>query len=218
MKAWYRKELGLLSLHRDSAPIEKRDFLICVQKARLQAFSESTIKAGWKATGLWPVSLAKPLFSRLLAENSNKAPGGPEKASDWHSKTPTFNWDLETSAVKWFTPKASRDLHGQLVVLQKLDGGERTTRRLLFDKIGKGFAEKDTLLAASEIKIKGLEARLDALRPKKRRKVEVSPNSRFAEIRGIQRAQIAAGREEIEEYYFNSSSKSLSENLYIFVQ
>ncbi len=58
-------------------------------------------------------------------------------------------------------------------------------RYLLFDKIGKGFVEKDILLIASEIKIKRLEAYLDTLRSKKRKKVEVSPNSWFTNVRGI---------------------------------
>lgn len=71
-------------------------------------------------------------------------------------------------------------------------------RRMPIQKIAKGFSEKEGLLVASEINVKALEAHLEATRPKKRKKVEVSPNSRFADIRAIQRAQIATGWEEIE--------------------
>lgn len=46
--------------------------------------------------------------------------------------------------------------------------------------------------------IKQLEARLDQLQPRKRRKVQTSLNSKFADIRAIQEAQITAGDQEIE--------------------
>ena len=55
----------------DSSPVGKQNFLACYYKARKEALSAKIIKAGWKATGLWPKSMAKPLLSSLLLENNN---------------------------------------------------------------------------------------------------------------------------------------------------
>jgi 4-hydroxybenzoate polyprenyltransferase len=43
-----------------------------IVEARKQAITAYNIKAGWRASGLWPINMAKPLMSRLLLENSNK--------------------------------------------------------------------------------------------------------------------------------------------------
>ena len=58
----------------------------------------------------------------------------------------------------------------------------------------KGFDEKDTLLANTLQRVEALEAQLEAIRPQKRRKVELSPNSKFADIEAIQRAQNATDK------------------------
>jgi hypothetical protein len=63
--------VGLLALLTDSSPIGKQNFLACYYKARKEALSAKIIKARWKATGLWPKLIAKPLLSPLLLENSN---------------------------------------------------------------------------------------------------------------------------------------------------
>ena len=69
----------------------------------------------------------------------------------------------------------------------------------LFRKIVKGFDEKDYALAQAELRIQQLEARVEQLQPRKRRKVRMSPNSKFADITAIKQAQIEAGDCEIEE-------------------
>ena len=52
----------------------KMAMIQCVRQARRDALITKNIKAGWKATGLWPVNMAKPLMSPLLMENSNQTP------------------------------------------------------------------------------------------------------------------------------------------------
>ena len=51
----------------------QKEFLTCYRKARQLAFTAKNIRSGWKSTGLWPVSIARPLLSPLLLENSTKA-------------------------------------------------------------------------------------------------------------------------------------------------
>jgi hypothetical protein len=48
-------------------------------------------------------------------------------------------------------------------------------------------------LATSQREIQTLEAQLEALRPRKKKKAQISPNSKFADIDAIYRAQVEAG-------------------------
>jgi 4-hydroxybenzoate polyprenyltransferase len=150
MKRFYRKEIGFLSDLTDSSPIGKQNFLICYQKARRDALTISNIKSGWKASGLWPVSSAKPLMSRLLLENSNQA---KEKAPEMQN-TPysASQFLVDSSQVQWSTPRKSRDLRDQIQIFTKLDT-DLSTNKLLFRKITKAFDEKDSLLATAERRV-----------------------------------------------------------------
>ena len=59
---------------------------------------------------------------------------------------------------------------------------------MLFRKVIKGINEKDYELGKANIRIKELEERLEYLRPKKKRKVQTSPNSKFIITRAIREA------------------------------
>jgi 4-hydroxybenzoate polyprenyltransferase len=202
LKAAYRKELGNLSLLSDSTPIGKRNFLLCYQKAREQSLIPKNIKAGWKATGLWPINMAKPLMSRLLLENSNNdsAPAPKDLIRE-----EGLVWNENISAIQWETPRKARDVRLQADIITRLGETDLPTRRQLFKKLAKGWDEKDYALAQAELRIKQLEAKIEGSQPKKRRKVRVSPNSKFASVRAIKVAQIEAGDREIEEGDSDSS-------------
>ncbi|KID59393.1 hypothetical protein MAN_10698, partial [Metarhizium hybridum] len=92
------------------------------------------------------------------------------------------------------------------------------TKRLLFRKITKGFDEKDSLLAKAQLQIQALETQLEAARPKRRRKVETSPNSRFADIKAIQHAQEKANVAENNKEDGEESEISENEKNCIVVQ
>ena len=119
LKHSYRKQIGYLSIQTDSSPVGKQNFLICYQKARKDGLTTSNIKSGWKASGLWPVSSAKPLISRLLLENSNK----PKEKAPEIQITPYSASQLlmDSSQVCWSTPRKSRDLRDQIQTFTKLD-------------------------------------------------------------------------------------------------
>ncbi len=90
LKHAYRKQLGFLSLLTDSTPLGKKYFLLYYRKARIDSLTAINIKAGWQASGLWPVRLAKPLISRLLLENSNKLVNRTPKPSE---EVPVLEWN-----------------------------------------------------------------------------------------------------------------------------
>ncbi|OAQ61378.1 transposase [Purpureocillium lilacinum] len=202
LKHYYRKQVGFLSLLTDSSPVGKQNFLSCYQRAREQALTTSITKGDWKATGLWPVSVAKPLLSPLLLENSNKrkkdAKNTPETSRGPFSAS---GWQSDASQIAWSTPRRPQDLKVQVLQFNQLDD-DVPTKRLLFRKITKGFDEKDGLLAKAQLQIQALETQLAAVKPKKRKRVETNPNSRFADIEAVRRAQaevIAAENEVLDE-------------------
>jgi hypothetical protein len=60
-------ELAAQEIQSDSSPIGKITFLNCYFKAREATMVESVIKLGWKASGLWPVNVSKPLLNPFVA-------------------------------------------------------------------------------------------------------------------------------------------------------
>jgi 4-hydroxybenzoate polyprenyltransferase len=197
LKAAYRKELGNLVNLTDSTVVGKRGFLDCYRRARLAGLTSQNIRSGWKVTGLWPVTMAKPLLSPLLLENSNKPailpvnPGTPIIAGSIAS----IQGGLRGAPVVWSTPRKARELRDSLDILTQ-QAQPTTTQRLLFHKIQKVFDEKDVQLATSQYKVQALEARIEAAKARKRKKVKTSPNSKFANIEAIYRAQVEAGEAE----------------------
>ncbi|KAF7909664.1 uncharacterized protein EAF01_003382 [Botrytis porri] len=198
LKSAYRIELNKLSLLSDSSPIGKRNFLSCYQKARIEGLTIQNIKSGWQASGLWPKNMAKPLMSRLLLENSNREVLSLNPESD---DDPILQWNIYSSDI--------------MIQEKEID---LPTRRLLFRKIIKGFDAKDYEPLEAENKIRKLEYQLDEALPRKRRKVVVSPNSKFAGIRAIRRTQIEAGDREDEVDDSSSAIESDSTGDFIEVQ
>jgi hypothetical protein len=188
--------VGSLALLTDSSPVGKQNFLTCYQKARKEALSAKTIKAGWKATGLWPKSMAKALMSPLLLENSNTSQSTLEALEGL-----PIGSIIESPQVDLYTPRKSTEIKAQVARFQELEDQGPSTQRLLFRKIVKGFEDQEATLANHSFRIQSLEVQLEKARPRKRRKVRTSPNSKFTDIAKIQQAQLAAGeaRPDIED-------------------
>ena len=91
------------------------------------------------------------------------------------------------------TPKRTGDLKRAFEAMDNNTKNNTRKSRHLIRKISKGLDEKDYQLAVQEERIKALEAQLATLQPRKRKKVKLSPNSKFVDIRAIQKAQIDAG-------------------------
>jgi hypothetical protein len=122
LKHHSRKEVGLYALLTDSSPIGKQNFLRCYHKARIEALCSKNIKAGWKATGLLPKSMAKPLMSPLLLENSNKVKETPQNTLGSQSidSISIRNQGNPGSPELWPTPKSSTQLKAHTARFQKL--------------------------------------------------------------------------------------------------
>ncbi|OHW97453.1 transposase [Colletotrichum incanum] len=193
VKAAYRKELGYLSQWNDSTIVGKRNFIGCYQKARLAGLTMDNIKSGWKYTGLWPVSMAKPLMSPLMLPST---PGPSDQACKGQSGSKEAEgWASASSAVAWSTPRKMKDLAGQLKLFTELDN-DASTQRLLFMKVKKGFSEQAYKLATAQHKLELLQAKVTSTAVRKRTAVQLDPNTKFANIKDIQKAQVEAGEKE----------------------
>jgi hypothetical protein len=135
-------------------------------------------------------------MNRLLLENSNKP---TEQATKTLEKELGPDWNVEGSFINWETPQRSKDIREQARQITKLGDTDTATCRVLFRKVAKGLDQKDFVIAQHELRIKQLEARVVQLEPRKRRKVQTSPNSKFVRIRAIRQAQIEAGDRQIDE-------------------
>ncbi|KAK0381608.1 hypothetical protein CLIM01_00974, partial [Colletotrichum limetticola] len=72
-----------------------------------------------------------------------------------------------------------------------------STQRLLFRKVKKGFTEQAWQLATAQQQLAFLRAQVTNTAVRKRRVVQVDPNTKFANIRDIHQAQIEAGEKEV---------------------
>ena len=134
-------------------------------------------------------------MSPLLLENSNKStnPSLPKP-----QETLILPPEVTNTSIEVQTLRAKKDLYIQIRTLASKLHNQLLTRRLLFKKVIKGIDKRDYELGKANMKIKELKERLEQLRPKKRRKVRTSPNSKFAITRAIKEAQIAARERQIE--------------------
>ncbi|KAK8118351.1 Short chain dehydrogenase asqE, partial [Apiospora kogelbergensis] len=139
-----------------------------------------------------PVLLEGSYGSTLKQENpewlENSWPlAGPDESNEAFY-TPRNN--TRGSDIIWSTPRKSVEFKEQ-VRLANLSEKHTTTQRQLFRKVRKAFDEREVQMATIKRQVEVLQTQIEAVRPKKRKKVDLSPNSRFATIEDIQRTQLA---------------------------
>ncbi|KAF4637374.1 hypothetical protein G7Y89_g725 [Cudoniella acicularis] len=179
------------------------------KKAGLNALTARNIKSGWQAVGLWPTNSIKPLINRLLLENSNNLEKESKKRK---AEEPLPDWNTDQSAFKVPTPKKLEDIREQVYSISRLGKATTPTARVLFRKVSKAIDQKNFVIAQHKRRIQQLEARVQQLEPRKRRKVKTSPNSKFAGIEAIKKAQIEAGNRQIEEEDSDRTIQLISTN------
>jgi hypothetical protein len=122
LKHIYRRYISDLTSIADSSQIGKISFLYNYNKARNKAIMKSNAYAGFKATGLWPVNVAKVLINPMVTTTPTPAVTPiPHTNEQYYSPTAT--------------PRSSIQLRK---ALQAIPGhfGKDPTVRLLFRKIG----------------------------------------------------------------------------------
>jgi hypothetical protein len=146
-------------------------------------------------------------MDRLLLENSNKQ---VERAPQALEKELVPEWNVDASFINWETPHKGEDIREQARQITRLGDADLATCQVIFRKVAKGLDKKDFVIAQHELRIKQLEARVVQLEPRKRRKVQTSPNSKFVGIQAIRKAQMEAGDRQIEDEDAESSEDNNS--------
>jgi hypothetical protein len=170
LKAAYRRLLGNLALLCDATPIGKRGFLRCYCQARADALIERNILSGWRATGLWPINIQKPLRNPLFPKEDDST---AEKPVSEASTVISIQHQIDI-----FTPIRSVQVQQQF----QMRGKQSIRSRLLVRKIGKSLDSKDVIITQQQERIKALELEVENIRPKKRVKVAQDPNECFIQI------------------------------------
>ena len=143
--------------------VGKRQFLKGYAYARTKAFTPYIITLGWRAAGLWPRNIAKPLMSRFILDNSSQDSRRAEiqqSAEDNRAKQRS-EVPMRMSQILWETPKQSRELAAQISTIKARIPTSPTTR-LFFRKLQKGYSVHEYDLATASQKIRQLEAQLEA--------------------------------------------------------
>jgi hypothetical protein len=193
LKKAYRRLVSDIAQWSDSTVLGKRLFLGAYRQARLEALSVKNIKSGWIAGGLWPICANKPLTSPLLLVNSSVgsrdlAEADEDSWEDIRPITPTKAF----SELSLSTPVNNKELLDRLRYLQ---GSRKVTRSVkrVQRQVLRMWNRETFERAISDRKVEGLEAKIEDMRPRTRKRVVVGPNQRFATIKDVQQAQIAAG-------------------------
>ncbi|KAM5342380.1 hypothetical protein ACJ41O_013346 [Fusarium nematophilum] len=178
VKNAYRREVSKLAGLADTTLLGKITFLRCYEKARKKGITYQNIIAGWKTSGQWPVSIAKPLMNSMTTE---------DETTDTRPKTPPEN-TKNTSETLFETPRSSAQLRKGLEDVLSSSQLDRTVRHFLV-KIGKGLDSQNAILASQDRELMLLRHENEELRPKKRKKVPVDQNERFAKVPDVLRAR-----------------------------
>jgi hypothetical protein len=175
LKRAYRRLLSDLSSIADSSHIGNITFLYTYDKARKEAITKSNALAGFKATGLWPVNLAKVLMNPMVTETPSPAvtANSPAKEQD-------------SSLLK--TPRSSVQLRRALEAVPATATQDPTVR-LLFRKIGSRLDSQNFEMEKQNREICVLQREREEYLPKRRKKVVYNPNAEFAKIPAIKKAR-----------------------------
>ena len=137
LKSRYRREIAHHACIDDSAPVKKRRFVQCYQKARTETFNPRLLCAGWAAAGLYPWNPSKDLNSSQIHTTNPPPPGTPKHPRDSRGDPSTI----------FPTPKHPRDIHRSI---QQLGSGLNREQRTVLQKASKAIGKLTAEQALTE--------------------------------------------------------------------
>lgn len=187
LKSTYRTAVDDYFFESGGGDSSKETFLQCYCKARKAAQTIQNIRSGWRATGLWPVNIQRPLENPLLpgSKNFNQDPSETSQPV-----TPT----REEPGPLFETPSAGAEVREQLQWFRQHGQGEVRDQQLFTRKIAKALDMKNVEMATLKGTIRAQEHTIARLRPRKRMKVATDPNGHFSRLPQVREAQERANR------------------------
>jgi 4-hydroxybenzoate polyprenyltransferase len=171
LKMIYRRELEMEAPLVEQGNTAKAAFLRCYYKARASAFTEEKIRAGWLASGLWPINVTRPLSSRYIIPDENEA----QATESGNPSTPPANESSQFPSLD--TPHKLSDV--MKLARAELGNTALTPRkRHLFRTIGKGLDERALRLALTTDGNRILNEKNNQSEVSKRKKVKLNPNQK----------------------------------------
>ncbi|KAH0174500.1 hypothetical protein KCU67_g732, partial [Aureobasidium melanogenum] len=183
LKSRYRSQIAALSSLDDASPIKKQRFVTCYNLARKETFTPRLLKTGWQAAGIYPFNPSKGLNSSQV------------QTSKPHQSTPPPHPEIHTLFT---TPKSSRHIHQATSSLRK-KAGEKQALYQVLHKAGHAIDTLNTNQVVLEHRNTQLQAQLDQIATKRRRRVPTNPNTQFANIDTIIMAREAQAVYEAQE-------------------
>jgi hypothetical protein len=175
LKSRYRTQIAALASLDDASPVKKQRFLTCYNSARKETFVPRLLRTGWKSAGLLP-------FNPLKGLNSSQVPGSKPRA-----KTPP---QQPIDPAFFTTPKSSRQVHQNTQFIRQIQGQKEALFQA-YKKAGFALDLVNTRNAQLEHQNLQQQAQIEALTVKRRKKVPVNPNTKFANIETIIQAREA---------------------------
>jgi DDE superfamily endonuclease. len=161
LKTEYRRQVGNFTALTDETRVGKARFLEFYAQARRIGLSKANIQSGWKATGLYPRNIDKPLGSRWVV-------------------IPKPPIDSQPSTSNISTPRRGRDL---VYLLAKKNNSPAS--RISVRKAARALDKIAIEVALRDREIERLKALLDQANPPKRRTIVRNPNDRFINLAQI---------------------------------
>ena len=158
LKMAYRALIGEYVALSDSTQVGKQQFLEFYAKARETGLRKENIRSGWRATGLWPVNINKPLTSWWVVTPKEVTPPPPETLD---IITPKRGGDI----VRLFANKSSSP-----------------ASRLSIRKAATALDKVAIELAMKDREIMQLRIQLEQAKPRKKRKIRQDPNEHFLSL------------------------------------
>ena len=183
LKAAYRKHLARLSQLTDSAPVDKINFIRCYAAARVDSLTKKNIESGFRVTGNWPINRIKALSHPEIKPDIEDRRDRPP--------TPRSSPPAEGEGIPPDTPTTSRQI-------KDLGKYEAPSVRRKFQKAAKAYDAISMELVLREERIRELEAQLERVQPRKRRKIP-NPNRTFMTLSECLARGLELTFEDVEE-------------------
>ncbi|CAG5137170.1 uncharacterized protein ALTATR162_LOCUS46 [Alternaria atra] len=158
LKTAYRRFVSEYTAWTDKTKLGKAKFLSFYAEARKIGLREQCIQSGWKATGLYPKNVRKPLGSRWVVVRERPSTPPP---STTDIRTPKRGSDV----VKLFSGKSFSP----------------NTRRCVW-LTATAFDRTSIMVTMQDREIASLREQVEQANPPKRRKVRRNPNDLFASL------------------------------------